>query len=136
VPVVDGREQIVTTEKATVFEAAEGVFALDIGKAYGAAHFYRHFEQKGDTLTVTDRSQLPFVERFITSYRPEFVDGVLTVGGVRMRMDVAAEVKITEHTYRPRRIICGEHLKEYETAFIVELIPEGQPDTVTMTFEK
>ena len=136
VPVIDTRAQIVTDEQATVTEASGGVFALDMGAAYGVGHFLRRFEQKGNRLSVTDSSQLPFTERFITSYRPEYENGVLTVGGVRVSVDCPHEVKITEHTYRPRRLICGEHLKEYETAYIVEIVACERGGQLTMTFEK
>ena len=112
------------------------MFALDMGAAYGVGHFLRRFEQKGNRLSVTDSSQLPFTERFITSYRPEYENGVLTVGGVRVSVDCPHEVKITEHTYRPRRLICGEHLKEYETAYIVEIVACERGGQLTMTFEK
>ena len=136
VPVVEGRAQMVTEQKATVSEARDGVFAVDIGAAYGIEHFYRRFAWEGNVLSITDCCEKPFTERFITSYRPEYIDGQLTVGGVRVFIDRPARIHVSEHTYRPRRIICGENLKEVETAYIVELIPEGNPDTVTLRFKK
>ncbi len=136
VPKVDEKEQIVLAEKAEVVEAKDGVFAVDIGKAYGVDRFLRRIEATEHGIIVTDTSDHPFTERFITGYRPERIGNCLTVGGVRVELDCPATINITGQTYRPRRIICGEHLKEVETAYLVEFIPETPKQTIRMTITK
>ena len=136
VPIIDGKTQIVVDKKATIHTAKDGVFALDIGNAYGVERFLRHMELDGDTFTVTDECPLPFSERLVSAFAPRLEDGVLSIDTLRIETNVPCTVEITSDTYRPRRIICAEDLKEIETAYFVTLTPKAPTKQLKMRFIK
>ena len=136
VPMIDGKTQTVVDKKATILTAKDGEFVLDIGSAYGIDSFLRSMKLSGDTFTVTDTCDLPFAERLVSGFVPALRDGALIIETLRVEFSVPCDIEITSDTYRPRRIICAEDLKEIETAYFVTIIPKTPTKTLTMRFVK
>ena len=136
VPIIDGKTQTTVDKKAEIIEAKDGVFALDIGSAYGVEHFLRTMKMEGNTFTVTDECDLPFSERIVTGYEPKVDGDTVLIDTLRLTTSTPCDIEVTANPYRPRRIICGEHLKEVETAYFITLTPKAPTASLTLTFTK
>ena len=136
VPIIDGKMQTVVDKKATVYQAKDGIFTVDIGSAYGIDSFLRTIKLEGDTLTVTDSCALPFAERLVSGCEPRLEGDSVIIDTIAVRFSTPCDIEITSAPYRPRRIICAEDLKEVETAYFVTATPKQKCESVTMWFEK
>lgn len=110
IPIIDGKYQLFGEEyKAANVLATEDCFSLDIEGAYEkdlVKKLHRSFYMKEDGITMEDHFEFSnktrkVVERFVSTTKPDVLDGVIHLGSVDLHFDKDRyRVSVSEEHYR------------------------------------
>lgn len=142
-PIIGGAVQKSGQEHAArILEWNERTFTLDLSKAYDlpGVGVTRRFDFDGkrlmlsDTFTGCENSEVR--ERFVTRCVPEVQGNVVSIEGWTIVCEQACRVSVETATFEPRMSICKMNMKQVETAYLIDFVPEHPESELCFTILK
>ena len=135
VPIINGKYQICSRNKSTIFVEAENQYAFSMENAYSIEtlkSLKRDFVCNDDVLIMTDSYEFTekpesVVERFSTLVEPKFEDGKITVGDSVLEYDTDVfEASLTTDT-------CVRSITVKETLYLIDLKVKNIAESFTVS---
>ena len=126
--IIGGREQLTGVEATTKTDFfTNNSVQLDLSNVYGV-NAIRKFEVADHTVTILDRvdTDLSVVQRFVTRIEPNVIEGeTVYIGNVKIHMNGVKFAGVSTSQFKPRLNIYKSAMKEIETLYLIDFIPDN-----------
>lgn len=130
VPIVNGEAQLYGKEHcASVIEASDNVFKLDLSRAYGLddGSIIRTIASDDNSVTITDATNATnsHVSRIALRVEPAIADGKVSVGRATIEPLKPCTISVSQEEFETRYSVAVSDTGRYVMAYLVDFKPLG-----------